>query len=83
MRDAGDRPMTARVTTLKGGDAGRYYVEDLPSYYLDSGEPPGRWHGKAAEALGLSRAAAYRHWAYARAWLRSALGGGAAPADES
>ena len=38
---------------------------------------------EAAEALGLSRAAAYRHWSYARAWLRSALGGGAAPADES
>jgi RNA polymerase sigma factor (TIGR02999 family) len=24
----------------------------------------------AATALGLSRAAAYRHWTYARAWLR-------------
>jgi RNA polymerase sigma factor (TIGR02999 family) len=30
---------------------------------------------EAAEALGLSRAHAYRHWTYARAWLRSALGG--------
>jgi RNA polymerase sigma factor (TIGR02999 family) len=27
----------------------------------------------AAEALGLSRATAYRHWMYARAWLRDAL----------
>ena len=26
----------------------------------------------AAAALGLSRAAAYRHWTYARAWLRDA-----------
>jgi RNA polymerase sigma factor (TIGR02999 family) len=25
---------------------------------------------KAAEALGISRATAYRHWSYARAWLR-------------
>jgi len=29
---------------------------------------------EAAEALNLSRAAAYRHWTYARAWLRDALG---------
>jgi RNA polymerase sigma factor (TIGR02999 family) len=28
---------------------------------------------EAAEALGLSRAHAYRHWTYARAWLRAAL----------
>jgi RNA polymerase sigma factor (TIGR02999 family) len=27
----------------------------------------------AAAALGLSRATAYRHWTYARAWLRDAL----------
>ncbi|HBI43045.1 MAG TPA: RNA polymerase subunit sigma [Planctomycetales bacterium] len=27
----------------------------------------------AAAALGLSRAAAYRHWTYARAWLRDAI----------
>jgi RNA polymerase sigma factor (TIGR02999 family) len=30
---------------------------------------------QAAEALGLSRATAYRQWAYARAWLACALGG--------
>jgi RNA polymerase sigma factor (TIGR02999 family) len=30
---------------------------------------------EAAEALGLSRATAYRQWAYARAWLRCELGG--------
>jgi RNA polymerase sigma factor (TIGR02999 family) len=28
---------------------------------------------EAAAALGLSRAHAYRHWTYARAWLRNAL----------
>ncbi len=45
--------VTARVTTLKGADAGAYYVEALPNYYLDSGEPAGVWHGKGAELLGL------------------------------
>jgi RNA polymerase sigma factor (TIGR02999 family) len=29
----------------------------------------------AAAALGLSRATAYRHWTYARAWLRDAVRG--------
>jgi RNA polymerase sigma factor (TIGR02999 family) len=28
---------------------------------------------EAAEALGLSRATAYRHWTYAKAWLRSTM----------
>jgi RNA polymerase sigma factor (TIGR02999 family) len=31
---------------------------------------------EAAEALGMSRAAAYREWAYARSWLATALGSG-------
>jgi len=36
---------------------------------------------EAADALGVSRATAYRQWAYARAWLRCELGGdGTAPA---
>jgi RNA polymerase sigma factor (TIGR02999 family) len=36
---------------------------------------------EAAEALAMSRATAYRHWSYARAWLRCELGGeGNAPA---
>jgi RNA polymerase sigma factor (TIGR02999 family) len=36
---------------------------------------------EAAEALGMSRATAYRQWTYARAWLRCELGGeGNAPA---
>ena len=30
---------------------------------------------EAGDALGVSRAAAYRNWKYARAWLRDALGG--------
>ena len=30
---------------------------------------------ETAHALGISRATAYRHWTYARAWLRCALGG--------
>jgi conjugative relaxase-like TrwC/TraI family protein len=46
--------MTVRVTTLKGADAGAYYVEQLPNYYLQSGEPRGVWHGTAATTLGLS-----------------------------
>ena len=33
---------------------------------------------EAAEALGLSRASAYRHWTYARAWLFSRLRGDSA-----
>ena len=45
--------MTARATTLKGVDAGAYYIEVLPNYYLDSGEPKGVWHGRGAERLGL------------------------------
>jgi conjugative relaxase-like TrwC/TraI family protein len=40
--------------TLKGSTAGSYYVEVLPNYYLDSGEPKGRWHGRGAAALGLA-----------------------------
>src|SRR6266511_4634046 len=45
--------MTVRVTTLKGIDAGAYYVEALPCYYLDAGEPRGVWRGSASEVLGL------------------------------
>jgi len=41
------------VTTLKGAEAGRYYTERLPSYYLDGGEPPGRWWGRGAVDLAL------------------------------
>jgi conjugative relaxase-like TrwC/TraI family protein len=45
--------VTVRVTTLKHESAGRYYTEELPSYYLDGGEPPGRWWGRGAGRLGL------------------------------
>ncbi len=46
--------LTVRVTTLKGVDAGLYYVEGLPSYYLDPGEPTGVWRGRGAARLGLA-----------------------------
>ncbi|MDW3214771.1 MAG: MobF family relaxase [Ilumatobacteraceae bacterium] len=45
--------MTVRVTTLKGIDAGGYYVDRLPNYYLDSSEPSGVWLGRGASMLGL------------------------------
>ena len=45
--------MTARVTTLKGPDAGAYYVDGPGRYYLDGDEPPGRWLGRGATSLGL------------------------------
>ena len=46
--------MTVRVTTLKGSEAGAYYVEQLPNYYLDSGEPRGIWLGDGAQQLDVS-----------------------------
>ena len=46
--------LTVRVTTLKGVDAGLYYVEGLPCYYLDAGEPAGVWRGRGAARLGLT-----------------------------
>ena len=45
--------MTARTLTLKGSDAGRYYVERELGYYLDQSEPPGQWLGGGAARLGL------------------------------
>lgn len=39
--------------TLKGAEAGVYYVEHLPSYYLNTDEPAGVWHGAGASMLGL------------------------------
>jgi len=53
---ARDPVVTARVITLKGADAGRYYIEETGRYYLDGGEPPGQWHGRGAAALNLSGA---------------------------
>lgn len=46
--------VTVRVTTLKGVGAGAYYVEQLPNYYLDTGEPRGRWLGQGAGLLSLA-----------------------------
>src|SRR5258708_7295995 len=47
--------MTVRVNSLSGAEAGAYYVvEAAGSYYLDPDEPPGRWFGEQAEALGLT-----------------------------
>ncbi len=38
-----------------GGTPGNYYVSlTNPSYYTAGGEPPGRWYGEGAKALGLS-----------------------------
>ncbi len=36
-----------------------------------------------AELLGISRATAFRYWAYARAWLRSAIGDGSHQTEHS
>jgi RNA polymerase sigma factor (TIGR02999 family) len=38
---------------------------------------------EASDLLGLSRATAYRHWAYARAWLRCEIAGERKPQGES
>jgi hypothetical protein len=48
-----ERVVTVRVTTLKGPLAGLYYVEQLPSYHLQSGEPRGVWLGRGSELLDL------------------------------
>ena len=45
--------VTVRATTLKSSEAGRYYVDELPRYYLEAGEPPGRWMGRGAVLSGL------------------------------
>ena len=52
--DVGESVVTVRVTTLKGVDAGRYYTERLPSYYLNGAEPPGVWWGGGTARLALS-----------------------------
>src|SRR5262245_261403 len=37
---------------------------------------------QVADTLGVSRATAYRQWAYARAWLRNAMGGRDVPGED-
>jgi conjugative relaxase-like TrwC/TraI family protein len=46
--------VTARVTPLKGADAGAYYVEQVGDYYLDPTEPAGVWLGRGARELSLT-----------------------------
>jgi conjugative relaxase-like TrwC/TraI family protein len=52
--------VTVRVTSLRGADAGAYYVDPersgLATYYLDAGEPPGVWRGHQPAAFGLEGA---------------------------
>jgi RNA polymerase sigma factor (TIGR02999 family) len=54
------------LTRLGGEDAAAASVAHLHLFGGLSVE-------EAGEAMGVSRAAAYRHWKYARAWLRDAL----------
>jgi RNA polymerase sigma factor (TIGR02999 family) len=62
------------LTRLAAHDADAARVVDLHFFAGFSIED-------AAEVLGMSRATAYRQWAYARAWLHAELGGeGNAPA---
>jgi RNA polymerase sigma factor (TIGR02999 family) len=62
------------LTRLAAHDAEAARVVDLHFFAGFSIE-------EVAEVLGVSRASAYRHWAYARAWLHAELGGeGNAPA---
>lgn len=46
--------MVATITTLVSGFAGDYFTSlAKEDYYLAGGEPPGRWRGEGAVALGL------------------------------
>jgi RNA polymerase sigma factor (TIGR02999 family) len=56
------------LTRLAGHDPDAARVVDL---HFFAGLPI----EEAAEALGISRATAYRQWSYARAWLRCEIGG--------
>ena len=49
---------------------------DIEYKTIEAGIDPAKWQAAledAAATLGISRATAYRHWAYARAWLRTDL----------
>src|SRR5260370_110308 len=54
------------LTRLAGEDADAAQVVQL---HFFAGLPI----EQVAEAVGVSRATAYRHWSYARAWLRCAI----------
>ena len=59
------------------GALGRLAIEDAPAAELVKMHFfAGLAIEKAGELLGLSRASAYRLWAYARAWLRAEVEGG-------
>jgi hypothetical protein len=49
--------MLSRKTQFSVGDAKKYFREDLcvGDYYTGGQQVPGRWFGKGAEDLGLSR----------------------------
>ena len=57
------------LTTLEGEDETAAELVKLRFF-------TGLRHEEACAALGISRATGYRHWAYARAWLRLAITGG-------
>ena len=42
------------ISALSGGDHHYYLQLTNTNYYTESGEPPGRWYGLAAEEFGLS-----------------------------
>lgn len=46
-----------------GAGHGEYYLNLAHGdYYLEAGEPPGRWHGRGAERLGLSGVVSRSHF---------------------
>ena len=43
------------IEAMSGAGQGSYYIDlAREDYYLEGGEPPGRWFGKGANALELS-----------------------------
>jgi predicted DNA-binding protein (UPF0251 family) len=72
----GQRPADF-ATTLKFGIAlTRLAAEDpIAARVVELRHFAGLSIEDAAATLGMSRATAYRHWTYARAWLRDAIAG--------
>ena len=56
------------------GAARRSYTREYKLEALKLVTDQGQSYAEAAQSLGMSRATAYRHWTYARAWLRDAIG---------
>jgi RNA polymerase sigma factor (TIGR02999 family) len=68
-REAGDEQLLALDAALT-----RFAAEDpVAARVVELRHFAGLSIDDAATALGMSRATAYRHWTYARAWLRDAL----------